>query len=255
VRQTRGFTLIEIAVVLVIFGIIATAALRIATSALTTAGYRDTRQKMVVIKEALVGYLRANNRLPCPDTKSGFLNTPNPGTVSFSLSAPPDGIENRNQASGASLETKAACDSPFGLVPYATLGLSAETATDGFGNFFSYYLANGYGWSSSDADAQASMRGNVTINDYSTGIVSPQPGAVVVVLSYGTNGFGAWTTKGTSIAMPPTGTDEFSNANPSTSSPPTFVNRTATDDFDDVVMALSPHDLIGGYLPKNPSNH
>ena len=160
--QLRGFTLIEIAVVLVIFGIIATAGLRIATAALTTAGYRDTRQKLVVIKEALVAYLRANNRLPCPDTKNGFYNTPSPTNVLFTLSAPPDGIENRNQTSGTVPDTTAACDSTFGLLPYATLGLSAETATDGFGNFFSYYLANGYGWSSAGASAQSSMQGNST---------------------------------------------------------------------------------------------
>ena len=65
-RQPRGFTLIELAVVLfvgtlILGGIVQYLALQVATAKITA-----TRTKQDAIKSALVNYIARNNQLPCP---------------------------------------------------------------------------------------------------------------------------------------------------------------------------------------------
>src|SRR5258705_6560564 len=105
-RSQDGFSLVELAVVVFIIGIILTMGVGALSAARENTASSSTAQKQNAIKEALIGYLRRNSRLPCPDTN-------------FTA---PDGVENRATAGGPTT----ACSSRFGLVPYVTLGLRRQ---------------------------------------------------------------------------------------------------------------------------------
>jgi prepilin-type N-terminal cleavage/methylation domain-containing protein len=147
-RFQYGFSLVELAVVVFIVGIILTMGVGALSAARENTAVSATTQKQNAIKEALIGYLRRNSRLPCPDTN-------------FTA---PDGVENRATAG----DPTTSCTNKFGVLPYVALGLGREAVQDGWGNFFSYQVANAPG-ANTDWTISTSFRtgntGNVTVND------------------------------------------------------------------------------------------
>ena len=196
----------------------------------------STTQRQVTIRDALIDYLRKNSRLPCPDTNFTVL----------------DGIENRTTAGNPAT----ACSAVFGIVPYATLGLSRDAAQDGWGNFFSYHISNTAGantdWTIT-ANFNAGNTGLLTVNTRVAGTATLVASAVVaVVVSHGPNGFGGYTVGGTRNTMPsPTTTDESSNARANAVSLVTYYQRDLTTDdaatggaIDDIVLFITADDLL-----------
>lgn len=245
-KQALGFTLLELAIVILLIGIF----MGLGVSALdvqqTNRAFSETREKQEKIKDALVTHLTNFTRLPCPDTN-------------LTVASPPDGNENRvgGIPTGAcSNAASAAIDPAIGVLPYLTLGLSRDDALDGWDNFFTYQV-------SLDNAATATIRegwtltntfdvgntGSITVNDRnSAGGVVPLSNAVAaVVVSHGRNGLGAYTTKGTPNQAPPAATDESDNSDNNS----IYFDREFTDvlgpaggSFDDVVLVLTPTDLL-----------
>lgn len=125
VKQSRGFTLIEMAVVVTIAAILLTLGVKGMTSMLSSTQRSATQDNLNGVRNALLAYFAANHRFPCPDT----------GPV-----AGRDGVEDRTTA-GNPTTTCAAGASPgagIGTVPYSTLGLTRAQALDGYGNFITY---------------------------------------------------------------------------------------------------------------------
>lgn len=112
-----GFTLAEMAVVVFIMGIAMSMGLKMTNANLDNSAYSTTKAKQERIKIALIGYLRSNGVLPCPDNSTGIST----GVAAGSCSASAQG---------------------YGVVPWQTLGLSRDAAQDGWGNLFSYRVAN-----------------------------------------------------------------------------------------------------------------
>jgi len=65
-RGASGFTLIEMAVVLVIVGLMLGGLLLPLSAQMDTRAYQDTSKRLDEIKETLIGFAMANGRLPCP---------------------------------------------------------------------------------------------------------------------------------------------------------------------------------------------
>ena len=113
-KKLQGFSLVELAVVLVLIGIVMTMGLKMVTATLENASYSETKSKQELIKVALIGFLRTNGRLPCPDNSgsavvaSGVEVSPCHGTAA-------DG---------------------YGVVPWITLGIPRDSVVDGWGNYF-----------------------------------------------------------------------------------------------------------------------
>lgn len=96
IKNSKGFTLVEIAIVMVIFGLILGSIMGPLKMQLDNMKRKETEQSMETIKQAIMGYALRNGRIPCPDTNL-------------------DGLENM-----AGLN----CASARGTVPYATLGVN-----------------------------------------------------------------------------------------------------------------------------------
>ena len=66
--RVRGFTLIELAVVIAIVALLLGALLVPLATQIQGRNVKETRESLAEIKEALMGYAMTQGRLPCPDT-------------------------------------------------------------------------------------------------------------------------------------------------------------------------------------------
>ncbi|MBN2468960.1 MAG: prepilin-type N-terminal cleavage/methylation domain-containing protein [Deltaproteobacteria bacterium] len=107
-RNRPGFTLIEMAIILVVLGLLIGMTLPLLSQMAKHRHYQSTQKQMEEIKEALIGYGGIHGRLPFADT-----------------TIPPDGIGDNNQFTGT--------------LPYAELGLGA---VDAWRNSFTYDVNN-----------------------------------------------------------------------------------------------------------------
>ena len=235
VKQS-GFTLAEIAIVLAVIGIAMTMGLKMLTATLENGAISETQAKQERIKLALVSYLRTNGRLPCPDTAT-----------------PATGNELTPCIDSVALG--------YGVPPWLTLQLSRDAVIDGWGNFFSYRVANTQpaavlrNWTSRTVGTPFDINELTTPNVAliiqertapAAALTQITDRAVVVILSHGKNGLGALTTRGTARVPPPTvavALDENTNG---TAVGRTFVRRAFNERPQDAIPAVPPPVNPGG---------
>ncbi|QBZ82469.1 type II secretion system protein [Hydrogenovibrio crunogenus] len=115
-RFSQGFTLIEMALVLMIVSLLIVGSVVILKSQNDQVRYADSRQFLSQIKQALLSFNDVNSYLPCPDVDS-------------------DGLEDR--------VTSGACTDSEGHVPYRDIGLRLSDVRDGFSNLVLYTVNEG----------------------------------------------------------------------------------------------------------------
>lgn len=203
--RARGFTLVELTVVVVIVAMFLSMGLAALSSLLTSAGYHESKKRQTLIKDGLVAYLGANKRLPCPDIPNATNGAADTSQVT--------GIEDRVGGT-----PNGACSGTIGVVPYATLGLGREAALDGWGNFMSYSLpagttpcpGPGIDWSLTACFGAAKAS---PYSMYEGSVAAPMlavSNVLAVVVSHGPNGLGAWAQQGSRNALP-VGCEEAQN--------------------------------------------
>lgn len=235
-KKQSGFTLVELAVVMVIIGIALTMGMKLLSATMNNAAFSETKAKQQQIKMALIGYLRTNGKLPCPDTAAGI----------------PTG--NSSACAGSAANS-------YGVVPWITLQIPREAVLDGWGDFFTYKVANGTSsknWTDKTSNSSFSINelkvptNALTVRELNTdgtALNDVTATAVVVLISHGKNGFGAKTSNSaTRIPIDEAGIDEKTNADNTTT---TFILRPVNDNtaafhgsYDDLVTYMSPQDLI-----------
>lgn len=112
-RQT-GFTLIEIAIALIIVAILLGYAVAMLPLQQELKQYRSVEKEMDLIVEELIAFAQVNGRLPCPDTSGDIYGT-GAGSV--------NGLEDR--------EGDFDCKAFFGFLPARTLGMNGDYLPDG----------------------------------------------------------------------------------------------------------------------------
>jgi prepilin-type N-terminal cleavage/methylation domain-containing protein len=196
--KMRGFSLIEMAVVLVIVGLLVAGLALPITAQLDQRNYNETQKTLLDIREALVGYALSNSaldgrpHLPCPDTDN-------------------DGFENRE---GTGLCTNVEAD-----VPWATLGLGQ---TDSWNNRYRYRVTSAY--ANSTAGFMLTTARDIRILDAAAGNVLAS-NIPAVLVSKGKLGDGA-------------GADEQENSNGDTDFVSRIPSNEAGNEFDDLVVWL-----------------
>lgn len=243
--KAKGFSLIEIAVVIFIVSIALVAIATALTSLAVGAREKATRAKQETIKTALITFLVRNNRLPCP----AVITTPT-GTAG-------NGVETATPGTckGATVSGTAPNVVATGAIPWVTLGLPEEASLDAYGNRFTYQvMATATNLTSQTVSG---MQGTITIHSAGLGTGANQTnncatatynpcGAVVVIVSHGTNGYGAYNNNGAQLPFPATvtGNDERENANVDNK----FVVKSYSDievnPYDDIVLFLTAGDFL-----------
>lgn len=239
----RGFTLIEMALVLVIVAVFLGGMLASVSTQDETRRFNDTRATLATVQEALLGFAAANGRLPCPA-----------GAASNGLEDPV----------GGGVCTAADNDVAAGFVPAATLGLgpvdSSGRLLDGWGNPLRYAVTGADSSAFTTLDGiknkgMAAISGNLLIvcttgagmqnaestsADCAAGSPPLTKSAAAAIYSLGKN-----------AATGGSGTDEKHNPNPNSAlaADRAFVSHEPTPDsaangeFDDILVWLSPNIL------------
>ena len=130
-----GFTLFELAMVLLILGLLTTMLLGASRGLINAARHRDVQSKLAVIDSAMLAFVAANGRLPCPadgSLASGAVNA---------------GVEVRATSTAGGLGigdcgTTVADQEIYGVVPWVALGISEAEVIDPWLGRFTYRVAS-----------------------------------------------------------------------------------------------------------------
>ena len=118
----HGFTITELAVVLVIVGLLLGGLLVTLSAQYEARQLVETRDRLALAQEALIGFALRNGRLPCPAVAAGGGPAYRDGTT-----VQVQGTGEEGFASGGSAST-GQCFNSHGLLPALTLGLGTTDA-------------------------------------------------------------------------------------------------------------------------------
>ncbi|MDP2825978.1 MAG: type II secretion system protein [Sulfuritalea sp.] len=226
----RGFTLVELAIVLFIVTLLLGGMLLPLSAQQDIRARQETEKVLGETRDALLGYVVVNGRLPCPDTDA-------------------DGAENGSAG---------ACTAQEGDFPYQTVG---TTQSDGWGYRLRYRVSSAFSSTislSSAGDITVITRGDnpatvgTTETKSANNLVTTAP---AVILAVGKNGFGGRPAAGgTATPVPAINADEVRNNSGSTkvNRNPTSVQATCSDtaegspfcEFDDQLVWLSSNTIF-----------
>jgi len=224
IKNASGFTLIEIAVVLVIIGILIGSFIGTFAERIDTTRRDNTIKELDEIKTVLLAFAfsQAPPYLPCPDTD-----------------VPPDGEENRGGG---------VCTAATGFLPWITIGAGYADAWD---NRYRY-------WVNTDYANNAGFL--ITTNDANSATVETRVGnnnidllenAVAVIYSHGKNGLGGISVDDVNRdALPAVGTG-YDDENENADADDKFMSRLLTKEgaavaggiFDDIVTWINSYEL------------
>ncbi|TDI81398.1 MAG: prepilin-type N-terminal cleavage/methylation domain-containing protein [Betaproteobacteria bacterium] len=215
-----GFSLVEMAVVMVILAMLLGGLLVPLTAQIDQRNMNETRKSLSEIKEALVGFSITSGRLPCPAISS---------------------------TNGDEKITCVVLADRHGYIPWAKLGVSK---LDAWGHIFRYSVTPAYAGPSGTLVLSPPTIRDITIQtrDVAGTLVNlSNPSNIpAVVLSHGKNGYGATDDQGGIAAVPGANVDESTN----TTNPTTFVTQVPTvagspgGEYDDIVTWISPNILF-----------
>lgn len=229
----RGFSLVELAIVLVVVGLLIGGLLTPLATQFEQRRISETQRNLDETREALIGFALRNGYLPCPAVSAQ------------------NGLEDRSGAYCTQGKRQ-------GFIPWATLGVPR---TDAWGRMLRYSVTPAF--TNSQLQFNLGTPRDITIGtrDASGNLVSATGIGDIpaVVMSHGRNGYGAFSELGVRVAAEVTGNaDERANTGEAGIA---FVSRTASDasapggEFDDLVTWVSPNILFSrmvaaGVLPR-----
>lgn len=240
----RGFTLVEMAIVLLLLGLVINGLLVAVGQSAENTRRLEAKNKLREIEEALYGFAQVQGRLPCPAD---------------------DDTNGAEDLTGTTLNGD--CGLTHGLLPNATLGLSGGVDSNGFlmdpwGNPYRYSVGitkpfNNYTFTGTsdlqniydNADTElVNVSPMLQVCDNATCSGTIMSGVVpAVVVSMGKN----WPEiSATSSAAEQANAGDGSTKTPGSGAYPVTTTRTfvvtdySEDNFDDMLIWLSPHILF-----------
>ncbi len=244
----RGFTLLELSIVLALIAVILGGGLVIFTGYIQSTAFNTTVARMDEIEKALLNFSVANNRIPCP---SDLQQIPTSTTYGLEAGASAGGTATGECVTGMTpaANSKSASGAEEGGVPTRALRLPDDYMYDGWGRRFRYAVDPTYTASNSlpfpiGGLCSASAK-SITVQDAAAG--NRTTTGIYAIISHGANGHGAYTSNGVTFNAASANTDEQTNCHcnssgVSTTYTPTYVEKVplqnpanALDSFDDIV--------------------
>lgn len=220
-QNKKGFTLLELSLVLAIIALIAAMGVAGALTVMDTAKEVSTQNKLDVIEKALLNFSRTRGRLPCPanislddtDTQYG-VEAAIPGTCIGGTPTANYFVTTKNVEGG---------------VPVATLGLPKEFVFDGWGRRIVYAATPAFTAINAFRDILPQAACTTAINITDAAGATRSSGAAYMLLSYGPNGHGGYLVKysGTRMNAGSTNTSEQTNCHCTVAA----VNTTTTGNY------------------------
>jgi prepilin-type N-terminal cleavage/methylation domain-containing protein len=202
-RRSRGFTLLELSIVLALIGIIVGGGLMTFSAYLQSSQFNTTVARMDAIEQALLKFSVAYSRIPCPSDLALTTSSANYGLEAGAGSGSSPGV-GTGTCTGGSMLPKATFTATNGQaeggVPVRALQLPDSYMYDGWGRRFRYAVdptatitgvlpvLTGAGWCGNP----------ITVNDAS-GTAARSTSAIYVIVSHGANGHGAYTSGGVTL--------------------------------------------------------
>lgn len=221
-KISPGFTLIEMAIVLVIAGFILGGLLVSLSAQIDQRDYSQTRQSMEEIRDGLIGYALSHGHLPCPAISS---------------------------SNGAEDRTAGVCTAGkrVGFLPWAELGVKK---TDGWNNLYRYSVTPAYSNSAPTITLSPPTARDITIQTRNAAGVlvnlSNANDIPAVIVSHGKNGYGSTNNDGAILADTSVNNDDEKTNNTGVGT--VFVSRDYANDkattygeYDDMVVWISPN--------------
>lgn len=238
--NSRGFTLIEMAIVLVIITILIGGLAMPLSAQIQARRVAETKKTLEEASDALMGFamMTATSPLGVPQT---FRYFPCPDIDG-------DGVEDRNGNVCRSISAGVS----YGWLPWVTLGIAPQ---DAWGNRLRYVVVSQFADSNSGFYQSRALGSPIQICTTRT---CPAPlvanDAVFALISHGPNGKGALNISGAQLAAP-SGGDEVENLLQN----PVLIMRTPTQagaalgEFDDLVVWIAKPILTNRVCPTGSS--
>jgi len=229
-KKQTGFTLVEVAIVLVIVGLLIGSFIGTVASRIDMTLRNETSAELEEIKNVLMAYAFSKAPqpyLPCPD-----------------ITVPPDGLEDR---------TMGICDAvgAVGTLPWRDLGLGFD---DAWGARYRYWVSSNYtdsntGFTLASADVGG---GNSLIQtrlgDVNTNIVQ---NAVAVIFSHGKNGLGGVSVSGINLPPIPAVGNGHDDENENVDANSVFMSRLPSEEgsaaiggvYDDILIWINSYEI------------
>ncbi len=212
-QSTGGFTLIEMAVVIVIIGILATMFTPLVNLYFKNERREETQNNIAEVNNALSGFLALYGRYPCPAPTNGVLRNQDeyghedidPATGTCVESVPTAEGNWGGPVGGTFVQESLRTDlaTPprvrVGMVPFRTLNLDEGDAYDGNGFRLTYAVTENL----TVANTFNRAEGGITVRGGTGGILTePDHSAHFIVISHGENAEGAFNKLGAQNACP-----------------------------------------------------
>ena len=243
--RESGFTLVEVAIVMLILGVLLAGASAFFISQIKAANYNETQTKLEAIDLALQAYLDRNGHYPCVAA-----NDAAPETATYGIAvggddctvAPLAGTSQAGSVRDAAIAAADGITLPgthnvrVGSIPTRTLNIPDDYANDGWGNRFTYAITEVLA-----SDGQYDRdHGGVSVDDSGgNSVVQPDDSAHYIIISHGETGAGSVSRNGgTRLDCPAAGAslDEENCNDDAVFIETTLASDTGATFYDDVVL-------------------
>lgn len=191
-KNSKGFTLIELSILIVIAGSIATGILALLSIGNSTKASETTTKRMETIQEAIAAFVDINGYMPCPADRDTAT-----GTVEYGVSTDCTGSSSgTTDVSSGNEEVK------IGVIPTRTLNLPDSYSVDGWSNKFTYATPTELAQTIAKFDNYTTTATNCVIqlvdgnSDQILDNTADFPVIAYVLVSHGKDGRGSYTING-----------------------------------------------------------
>ncbi len=244
-KKNSGFTLIEVAIVLLIGGILLSSASALLLTYMKKVQISTTEKRLEAIQDAMQLFLNLNGRYPCPADPADGLDT-----ADFGVEQPIGGVSCTTPTTAG----RGGRNIVYGSIPVRTLNLPDDFIGDAWGGRFSYAVTKAL----AETGTFNRTEGAITIVDRNNNPVvrdpadaAADPGVVqYTIVSHGKNNSGATSLDGQQISACVPAVQEGENCNNDDTFRSTLLVSGAMDNnYNDDIVRYRAITAFGEWIP------